>query len=186
MREKARPARSGGPMLPQWELEVGSALDLTPQMRRIGGSLVDFSCFPEQSLMLQVPAPEGGAGRREYTIRSVDPARREIAFDFLLHGPTPGPQWARTAAPGSPILTRGPRGRTVFAEDTDGHLFLGDETGIPAILHILEKVPVGTRAFAFIDVAGPEDDLPTDTAAELSLEWVHRDGHAVGPPTILL
>jgi NADPH-dependent ferric siderophore reductase len=187
MPDDARPV-GGRPMLPQWELDVVATHDLTPRMRRVvltGEALVDFSYLPGQSLMLRLPAPEGDVGRREYTIRTFDRARRQIALDFLLHGETPGPDWARTAGPGARIVARGPRGRTVFADGADWHLFLGDETGIPAILHILEQAPAGTRAFALVEVAGPEDELPADTAAALTLEWVRRGGPA-GPSATLL
>lgn len=181
--------RRGPPRLPLWELEVVGAEDVAPRMRRVtltAPGLDAFAYRPGQSLVLAFPAGENDRGRREYTIRSFDAVRGEITLDFLLHGATPGPAWARSAGPGTRIEGRGPRGRTVFDAEADWHLFLGDETCIPAILHILDAVPEGARAFAFIEVAGEEDEMPVETAADLALEWIHRGGRPAGPSSIIL
>jgi NADPH-dependent ferric siderophore reductase len=158
--------RTGRPNLPEWELEVVSTRDLTPRMRRVVltvPKLEGVTYRAGQSLMLSVPAPENDVRRREYTIRGFDRAGGEIMLDFLMHGRTPAPEWARGAEPGARILARGPRGHTVFAENADWHLFLGDETCIPAILHILEEAPAGIRAFALIEVAGHADEMPVNS-----------------------
>jgi NADPH-dependent ferric siderophore reductase len=173
--QTAKPA--GRPHLPEWELEVVRAEDLTPRMRRVvvtGPALPAFAYEPGQSLILRIPGAEDG--RREYTIRDLNRERGEISLDFVLHGTTPGPEWARRAAPGERLFCRGPRGRTVFRPQADWHLFAGDETCIPAILHILEQAPRGTRAIALIEVEDEADELPVETAAALELHWLHRDG----------
>jgi NADPH-dependent ferric siderophore reductase len=173
--QTAKPA--GRPHLPEWELEVMRAEDLTPRMRRVvvtGPALPDFAYEPGQSVILRIPGAEDG--RREYTIRSLDRERGEMALDFVLHGTTPGPEWARQVRAGERFRCRGPRGRTVFRPRADWHLFIGDETCIPAILHILEEAPRGTRAIALIEVEDAADELPVETEADLELHWLHRDG----------
>lgn len=189
MNEAPRRGRSGPPMLPQWELEVVAVRDLTPRMRRVvvtAPGIEGFEYQPGQSMILRLTGPGIDPVRREYTIRGLDRARREMALDFVMHGTTPGPEWALNVTPGTRVDSRGPRGRTVFRPGADWHLFLGDETCVPAILHILETVPAGTRAFAFVEVAGQGDEMPVETAADLCLEWVHRGGQPAGPGNILL
>lgn len=185
----APPVPKGRPILPLRELTVVAADDITPRMRRVILNVEDpsgFSYEPGQSLILKFPAPEGDDSRREYTIRSFDPVSGEIALDFLLHGATPGPEWARTVQPGTKILSRGPRGRTVFNAEADWHLFLGDETCIPAILHILETVPSDARVQVFLEVSGPVDEQPVEAAANVDLSWVYRNGTVTTPGGPLL
>src|SRR5690606_814330 len=105
------------PALPEWPLTVVEAFEVTPRMRRVVftiGNLDAFDYRPGQALAMQVPLPSGETGRRDYTIRSLDRATGLLAIDFLLHGDTPAPVWARNAKAGDEIATRGPRGHTVF------------------------------------------------------------------------
>jgi len=176
------------PALPEWTLTVVDAFDVTPRMRRVvltADNIGEFSYRPGQALVMQVPLADGETGRRDYTIRALDKAAGHISVDFVLHGDTPAPSWARGVTPGVKIATRGPRGRTVFNPSADWHLLCGDETCIPAILHILETLPAGTRAFAFIEVLGADDEQPLISQADLALEWIHRGTHA-GPGSIML
>ena len=177
------------PTLREWKFSVVEAFDVTPRMRRVALSADDIDELdyrPGQALVMQIPLPEGGTGRRDYTIRSFDKAAKRLEVDFVLHGDTPAPTWARNATAGDEIVTRGPRGRTVFNPSADWHLLCGDETCIPAILHIVENMPAGTRAFAFIEVSGAEDEQKLTTRANAKIEWIHRDGAHAGPSSIML
>lgn len=132
----------------------------TPRMRRVvftGENLDAISYRPGQALVLAMPLPEGSTGRRDDTIRSLDRAARQLAVDFVLHGDTPSPRLARRAAAGNILQVRGPRGRTVIDEAADWHLFLGDETSLPAIMHMLETLPESAEVHAFLEVGGPDD-----------------------------
>lgn len=177
------------PNLPEWKFTVVESLDVAPRMRRVvltADNLHTFDYKPGQALVMQVPLSDGETGRRDYTIRSFDRAAKRLAVDFVLHGDTPAPSWARGARPGDGIAARGPRGRTVFNPSADWHLLCGDETCIPAILHILEDMPAGTRAFAFIEVSGAEDEQELMTQADAKIEWIHRNGVHAGPSSIML
>jgi len=176
------------PMLPEWTFTIVESFDVTPRMRRVvltADNIGDFSYQPGQALVMQVPLSDGETGRRDYTIRALDKAAARLSVDFVLHGDTPAPSWARGVTPGAQIATRGPRGRTVFNPSADWHLLTGDETCIPAILHILETLPAGTRAFAFIEVLGTEDEQPLVSRADVALEWIHR-GTPAGPSAVML
>lgn len=188
MSEAARTMGSKRPEMPVWELSVVAAFDVTPRMRRVvfAGELGAMAYKPGQALVLAMPLPEGGTGRRDYTIRELDRSLGRLSIDFVLHGETPAPSWARRAKAGDALLARGPRGRTVFNPEADWHLFCGDETCLPAILHILETVDAGTNADAFIEVDGPEDHQPVPPAFASSVTWVHRGGQQPGPSSLLL
>ena len=183
--ETRRPKRD----LPEWDLTVVTAADVTPRMRRVvltAPNLDRMDYRPGQALCLQMPLPDGGTGRRDYTIRALDREKGELSIDFVLHGDTPSPTWARSVRPGAAIRARGPRGRTVVDPDAGWHLFLADETGLPAVLHMLETLPAGARAIALLDIGGAEDELPCETKADLSLEWLHRGAARPGTGTAIL
>lgn len=183
----SRPA--GRPMLPSWTLSVVESREVTPRMRRViftGDTLGDFAYRPGQALVCQIPLGNGETGRRDYTIRSFDAEKRKLAIDFFLHGATPGPTWATNAKPGDVLETRGPRGGTVLNPDADWHLLTGDETCIPAILHILENLPEGAQAYAFIEVAERSDIQPLMTKGNVGLRWLSREGEPAGPGPFML
>jgi NADPH-dependent ferric siderophore reductase len=108
-----------------------------------------------------------------------------ISIDFVLHGETPAPAWARQTKPGDTIEARGPRGGTVLRPDADWHLLTGDETCIPAIAHILETMPVGAKAFVFIEVEDRNGEIDLKTETDAVIRWVHRNGAPAGPSELM-
>ncbi|GAU82086.1 iron-chelator utilization protein [Bosea sp. BIWAKO-01] len=173
----------------EWTLSVVESFDIAPHMRRVvvtAENLDELSYAPGQALILRMPLPDGGTGRRDYTIRWFDRSQKRLAIDFVMHGATPAPNWARAAKPGDTLLAQGPRGRTTLNAEADWHLFCCDETGLPAVQHILEAMPAGHAAFAWIDVSDAAAEMPLQTAAALTVEWVHRNGAAAGPNTLVL
>ncbi|PVE26494.1 siderophore-interacting protein [Microvirga sp. KLBC 81] len=171
-----------------WTFRVIDAFDASPTMRRVvltADDIDEFAYKPGQAIIMMVPLPEGGVGRRDYTIRGMDRAARTISVDFVLHGDTPAPTWARQAKPGDTIEAKGPRGGTVLRPNADWHLLTGDETCIPAIAHILEAMPVGTKAFAFIEVGDKSGEFTFETQADAAIRWVHRNGAPAGPSELM-
>ena len=172
------------PPLRSWTFRVVDSFDVPPNMRRVvltADDMDEFSYKPGQAVVLMIPMPNGETGRRDYTIRGMDRAAGTISIDFVLHGGTPAPTWARGAKPGDTIEARGPRGGTVLRPDADWHLLTGDETCIPAIAHILESTAARTRAFVFIEVADRRGEIPLETQADATIRWVHRNGAPAGP-----
>jgi NADPH-dependent ferric siderophore reductase len=164
------------PPRPTWRLTVVGAHDVTPHMRRVSfvGALGGFSHRPGQDLVLSLPGAYGATVRRHYTIRRFDRDEARLDIDFVLHGASPATDWARGAQLGDEIDAEGPRGRTGAHGPADWRLFTGDETALPGIAAMLESLPAGERAFAFVEVAGPDDEQPIETAADLTLVWLHR------------
>jgi NADPH-dependent ferric siderophore reductase len=167
--------QGGARTLPSWRLNLREAWTLTPLVRRLrfdGGALEGQVWIPGQDLMLNLPE----APRRHYTIRSLTAGSLDI--DFVLHGHGPAAAWARDATPGAEIEALGPRGRTRLAQDAALHLFVGDETCIPAIFAMIESLPAAARAWAFIEIESLAERQEVETAANLELEWLVRGGPA--------
>jgi NADPH-dependent ferric siderophore reductase len=120
---------------------------------------------------------------RTYTVREQRRAPDEVDVDFALHGELgPAARWAARARPGDRLTALGPIEADNRGIDfrpppgTDRVLITGDETALPAVAGILRRLPPGTPARVWIEVAHPEDlqDLPTDAAAEIT--WLVRAG----------
>lgn len=176
------------PPLRSWTFRVIDSFDVAPKMRRVvltADDIAEFTYRPGQAIVMMVPLPEGGTGRRDYTIRGLDRAAGTISIDFLLHGDTPAPTWARRAKAGDTIEAKGPRGGTVLRSDVDWHLLTGDETCIPAITHLLETMPKGARAFAFIETGEKSGEIALETQAEAVVRWIHRNGAPAGPSELM-
>ncbi len=162
-----------------WALTVTGAHPVTPRMSRvglIGEDLAQLDWTPGQDLVLELPVGGGEAAQRHYTIRRFDPAELRLDIDFVRHGHGASARWLDALRPGDRLQALGPRGRTRLAADADRHLFLGDETAIPAIFAMAETLPRGARALALIEVEDETDVQPLDTAADVTVEWRYRRG----------
>jgi NADPH-dependent ferric siderophore reductase len=171
-----------------WTLSVAGSERVAPHMHRVrltAASLDGFEPKPAQEIVLQIPEAGGEPARRHYTIRSFDPASRLIDVDFVLHGHgTPGENWAVAARPGQAIEIRGPRGRIALQPSADWHLFVGDETAMPAILALLEALPQAAEAKAFIEV-GADADRMAPTRHGGAIAWLTRNGASAKPSSLL-
>lgn len=173
----------------EWRLRLLEAEPAAPRVRRLiftAEHLDELHYQPGQALVLSMPLPEGGTGRRDYTIRWLDRAAGRLAIDFVLHGDTPAASWARGARPGDELTAMGPRGRIVVREAADWHLFCLDDTGLPAFTHMLEAMPADAVGHAFIEVANQAEELALATAASVDVTWLHRGAIPAGPNALIL
>ncbi|MGH3272741.1 MAG: siderophore-interacting protein [Streptosporangiaceae bacterium] len=169
-------------------LEVASARQLTPHLRRVeltAPELSGFRCEPGQDVMLLVAADGNRPVRRRYTIRYLDLARRLLTVDVVLHGDGPGERWIRAAQPGDRVEGIGPRGKITTASAADWHLFMGDESAMPAIFAMTESLPGDSVATVVIEVPGEADEQDLCAPARTRLTWLHRLGAAAGDPAAL-
>jgi NADPH-dependent ferric siderophore reductase len=175
------------PPMPAWRLTVVEGALTTPRTMSVsfaGAALDDLAWNAGQDLVLNLPQPNGEAARRHYTIRDLKAGR--LVIDFVLHGDSPATRWARGANAGDALDVQGPRGRTRLATNADKHLFVGDETCLPAIFAMIERMPAGAEAHALIEVADEAEVQPVATNADVKIDWVFR-GHAhPGPSDLLL
>jgi NADPH-dependent ferric siderophore reductase len=157
------------------DLEVVAVDDVTPTTRAItfaSPDLVDFGYLPGQDLMMTFPAGDRTA-RRRYTVRSNDPAAGTAVVEFVVHGHGPASDWAGAARPGDRIEAIGPRGTIALAADAVNHLFIGDESAVPATFIMLEALPATATATAILEVDDPASERPAPTtAASISVQWV--------------
>jgi NADPH-dependent ferric siderophore reductase len=87
------------------------------------------------------------------------------------------------AAPGRPLVPgdavgfAGPRPHWERDPDADWTLLVADETGLPALLAILETLPPGHPVIAVAEIAELDESQHASTAADVDLHWVVRGGH---------
>ena len=132
--------------------------------------------FDPQTLRDTHPDAELPA-RRRYTVRAWDPDVQRLTLDFVVHGDTgvAGP-WAASAQPGDVLVFTGPSGGYRPSPESDWHLFVGDESALPAVAASLGVLAPGDRAVVRVVCDGPEHEIPLETSAELDLRWLHRYG----------
>ena len=178
--------RPGGPLADAalWHLEVVESAALSPTFRRVvltAPGIEGLQYAPGQDLMLRVPLADDKVVNRRYTIRSLDAVERTVVVDVSLHGKGPGTDWIAAAAPGGRIDAIGPRGKIMLRPDADWHLFVGDETGVPGALAMMETIPAGSTAIALLQVDGPGDEQEPSACGgdRLDVHWLHRSGRSV-------
>lgn len=107
---------------------------------------------------------------RNYTVRAHRPERAEIDVDFFLHGDLGrAAAWGERAQPGDTVGFAGPRLHWKGLNGHDWSLLVADETGLPALLAILETLPAGHRAIA---IAGADDPVAIEVRADVDLRWM--------------
>ena len=72
----------------------------------------------------------------------------------------------------------GPGGAYAPNPAADWHLFVGDDSALPAIAAALESLASGSRALAVIEVGSAADEQRLASAADVEFIWLHRDDPA--------
>ncbi|MDC7785734.1 siderophore-interacting protein [Rhodoplanes sp. TEM] len=187
-------------------LEVLRTETVTPQMRRLilGGE--EIAGMRDDAMNIKILfAPEGVAdpgwplqgpnGKpvwpkdplrpivRTYTLRWLDAVRGELAVDFVLHADGEATRFARRAKPGDLVGVGGPGGRKVLP--ADWYLFAGDHTALPAIAHVLEKLPADAVGHALVEIPDAAEEQQLRKPDGIVLTWLHRDGLPPGRNTLL-
>lgn len=131
---------------------------------------------------------------RTYTARAVRPDLREVDIDMVRHGVTgPASRWAEAAAPGAVACLLGPNadhdgvhGGIDFhpPAHTDFLMLGGDETAVPAIASILDRLPADAVGEALMEVPHTGDVLDLRAPAGVRITWLPRDGAAHGEKLI--
>lgn len=158
------------------ELEVVRVESISPHFRSVtlrGEALAGFvSASFDDHLKLILGGAAGEPVMRDYTPRRYDPVANELTLEFAQHGDGPAARWAAQVQPGQRATVAGPRGSFIIPLDYDWHLFVGDETAMPAIARRLEELPAGTPAIVILQVPDAADRRRFETAAALQLHWV--------------
>ena len=188
------------------EAVVSAITTITPSMRRFTLRAEAFRDFaieqPGEIVTLGWPGPGAElvlplAGWRfppgteeqhwrNFTVRGFAPARAEIDVDFFLHGDAGrAAAWALRADVGARVGFAGPRLHWKGGNHADWSLLVADETGLPALLAILETLPAGHRAMALAEVSDSTERQEVETAADVDLHWLVRGGRPPGTTTVL-
>ena len=130
---------------------------------------------------------------RTYTVRALRPALRELDVDLVLHGGAdqggPACRWARRARIGDRLAVLGPEaghggdhGGIGFRLPAalDRLLLAGDETAVPAVSAILERLPADARGTALLEVPHPDDVQELHGPAGMAVRWLVRYGRPPG------
>lgn len=198
-----------GSLLPYFrEMQVVKSQSITPHMRRVtlkGENLARFTIgglhvrllFPQEDAIAPKWPLMGEDGRpvwpegsdrplaRVYTIRSIDPENDVLDIDMVLHegSNSPGSNFASNAKPGDIVGMTGPGGGS--AGEADWYLLAGDETALPAIGRLLERLPATAKVKALIEIDGKAEQQNLVTKAQLDLRWLHRNGAEPGTTDLL-
>jgi NADPH-dependent ferric siderophore reductase len=132
--------------------------------------------FDPQALRSSHP-DERPPARRRYTVRAWDPDQRLLTIDFVVHGDegVAGP-WAASARPGDALVFTGPSGGYRPDPAADWHLYVGDESALPAIAASLEALPAIAKAVVRLVSNGPAHEVELATAADAEVRWLRRGG----------
>ncbi|MGQ0432394.1 MAG: siderophore-interacting protein [Microthrixaceae bacterium] len=158
---------------------------ISPRLLRVtlgGEELGGFSADePAASVRLLLPRPETDAvviptwtGNeflhedgtrptiRTYTPRRVDAGALELDLDVVLHDGGAVPAWLATDPIGTSVGVSGPGRGYAIDEEATGFVLAGDESAIPAISQLLERLPVTATVSVHIEVTRPDarHDLP--------------------------
>ena len=136
--------------------------------------LAGLHYLPGQDMMLLVGVEGNRPVRRRYTIRDLDTARQSVTLDVVRHGDGPGEQWVSAAQPGDTIEGIAPRGKITTSPDADWHLFIGDESALPAIFVMAESLPAERQAVILLEIPEAADEQPLAAKAGVSLRWLPR------------
>lgn len=191
-------------------VEVQSVESLTPHMLRVtlvGDDLDGFTSvgfddhcklfFPDPAtgrLVLPTPGPDGMSKpaaddpprlMRDYTPQ-YNAAAKTLVIDFAMHESGPATSWARSAKPGDRLGVGGPRGSFVIPMTFDGYVLVGDDTALPAISRRLAELPAGAPVLVIAEVDSAEDRLTFASQADVTVQWVYRDGAQAGISDALL
>lgn len=163
-----------------WPLTVLAKFRIAPRMTRVeflGSDLDEFVWTRGQDVVLEIPTTDGIA-RRHYTVRAHDTVKRTLSIDFFLHGEGVSGPWLDGLRPGDAVNAVGPRGHT-YLREADWHLFVGDETCIPAIFAMLEELGGAAPAHAFLEIECETDQVAFDAPPKAAITWVKRSSSAL-------
>lgn len=131
---------------------------------------VDFDWSQVRSMPKQ-DRPRGAY----YTVRHHRPDLLEIDLDIVRHDGGVASAWAATAGPGDKAALWGPRVLFAPPHDATSTLLVADDTGVPAMLSILEQLPVDHPVVAIVEVTDAAEVRDIELRLSVDLRWVCRD-----------
>jgi NADPH-dependent ferric siderophore reductase len=160
------------------DLTVRSVQQLTAGIVRVelaGAELRDLATRPGQDLMMTAQAGPP-AVRRRWTIRHLDQESGVVAVDVVLHEGESASH-LHEAAPGDVVEAIGPRGKVHLVDGATEHVFLGDQSFLPAAYVMAEAVrpPARSRVVLTVPTEGDRIPLGAESCPEGTV-WVEAAG----------
>lgn len=178
-------------------LKVVSVENITSHLTRVslgGDALAGFTSlgfddhvklfFPDHAGNISMPTlaedgsliwPEGKKPiMRDYTPRRFDPITQTLEIDFVLHLAGPATRWAQNAQVDQYLGVGGPKSSSIIPSVFDWYLLIGDDTALPAIARRLSELPKTSRVHVLVEVEDVNDHILFESAADVSVTWVHR------------
>jgi NADPH-dependent ferric siderophore reductase len=119
--------------------------------------------------------PESRPVTRTYTVRQLDIEAQWLAIDFVVHGAEGiAAPWAAGAKPGDQLTLSGASGAYAPDINDDWHLFIGDESAIPAISSALEALPDDARGIAYLETHDADGPMKLAAPDGVELIWLGR------------
>jgi len=167
-------------------LAVKSAMNITPNMRRITLHGDELKSFPADSEGAYVKLIFNVAGHdkpamRTYTISGQRYEPNEIDIDFMMHispnGNVDGlaAPWALHAKTGDEISVGGPGPAKFINPEADFFLLAADMTALPALTENLKRLPKDAKGHAFIEVFTEADKQSLSKPENVAIHWVVND-----------
>lgn len=156
-----------------------------------GSGLADLPTGPDWYAAWRALPDERRNPVRTYTVRAVRQRVREVDVDMVRHesGHGPAARWMESARVGDPLALLGPdaghpgpHGGVEYRPPagTRTVLLAGDETAVPAISSIVERLLAGPRAEVVLEVPWAADFLPLDVPPGVRVAWRARGGGSPG------
>ena len=160
------------------DLKVMGVDEVAPHVRLItmaSSDLVGFEYTPGQDLLFEFPDGDR-ALRRRYTIRRSDSALGLAEFEIEMHdGDGLATRWVAKAEPGEHLEAIGPRGGISLRPTATSHLFIVDDSAMPAAFALLEALPAETPATAILVTSHGAKSRPATTVTPAtSLIWLSQ------------
>lgn len=108
---------------------------------------------------------------RTLTPLRLDTASHRVELEIVVHDGGAASAWALAARPGDEAAVSGPGRGYPIDPDAAGFLLGGDESAIPAVSQLLEKLPADKPVRVLIEVASPDARLELPKHPCVSVEW---------------
>ncbi|MFD4294561.1 siderophore-interacting protein [Rhodococcus sp. NPDC058505] len=175
---------------PRFRASVAAAATLSPSLRRLrftGPELAGFTSSgdPDERVLIDFEdAADDRRHNRSYTVRAWHPGARMLDVDFAVHAGGPAAEWARTAVPGAAVRVSRPKGWYRPPVAARRLLVLADLSALPAAGRIVESVSAGVAVHVAAEVPDAADEQTWDSAADLSMTWLHGTGNGATPSAL--
>lgn len=199
-REKIMNERENTPKSQHVHLaQVKSFVDFTPRLRRITFYANEFYDYPPQLAAAHIKLffPHPGQTRpdlpifseqgiswpsgaikpivRTYTVRDINPAQGELSVEFVLHDVnSPATNFAEQIKKEHYIGMSQPK-KAFNQWQYDTYYFIGDESALPAIVSILERLPPQVTGEIFLQITSVSAKRELIKPQNMIIHWIIDD-----------